>query len=189
MTMLIIGLLLFFAAHSVSIVAEPWRNAMVAKLGRLGWQAIYSLVSIAGFLLIIKGYGAARLDPVVLYLPPAWLAHLTALLMLFVFPLALAAYLPGRIKAKAKHPLLAATKIWAFAHLLVNGMLADVLLFGSFLVWAVADRISMKRRTPRPVPSLPASKINDAIAVVGGLALYALFVLWAHQAWFGVKPF
>ena len=188
MTLLILGLALFFATHAVSIVNEPWRNAMVVRLGERPWKGLYSLVSIAGFLLIIYGYGAARAAPIVLYTPPAWMAHVAALLMLFAFPLFLATYLPGRIKARVKHPLLSATKLWALAHLLANGALADVLLFGSFLIWAGLDRISVKRRTARPVPAMPAGKYNDAIAVVGGLVLYALFVLWAHRWLFGVSP-
>lgn len=189
MTLLIAGLVLFFAAHAVSIVAEPWRNAVAARIGGNAWKGIYSLVSIAGFLLIIKGYAATRAEPIVLYTPPAWMAHVAALLMLFVFPLLLATYLPGRIRTMAKNPLLVATKVWALAHLLANGTLADVLLFGSFLIWAAADRVSLKWRAPRPAPALPATRMNDAIVVVGGLAIYALFVLWAHEAWIGVKPF
>jgi uncharacterized membrane protein len=108
--------------------------------------------------------------------------------MLPVFPLLLAAYLPGRIRDAAKHPLLAATKFWALAHLLVNGTLADVLLFGGFLAWAVADRISLKRRLQRPIQMAPPGPRNDAIAVVGGLLLFVLFLTWAHIAAFGVSP-
>jgi uncharacterized membrane protein len=109
--------------------------------------------------------------------------------MLPVFPLLLAAYLPGRLQRVAKHPMLVAVKIWALSHLLANGMLADVLLFGSFLVWAVADRISLKRRTPRPTPAAPARAINDVIVVLGGLALYGAFAMVWHQRLFGVAPF
>jgi uncharacterized membrane protein len=108
--------------------------------------------------------------------------------MLPVFPMLLAAYLPGRIKTALKHPMLAAVKLWAFAHLIANGMLADVLLFGGFLVWAVADRVSMKRRPVRVIRTAPPSGFNDLIAVVAGLALYAVFVVWLHARWFGVSP-
>jgi uncharacterized membrane protein len=108
--------------------------------------------------------------------------------MLPVFPLAIAAYLPGRIRARAKHPLLLATKTWAFAHLLANGMLADVVLFGSFLVWAGADRVSLMRRTPRAVPVLPAKPANDLISIVAGLVVYAIFLAGLHGALFGVSP-
>jgi uncharacterized membrane protein len=186
---LILGLLLFLGAHSVSIVAPDWRNRMAARLGPIAWQVLYSVVAIVGFLLIIRGYSAARLEPIVLYVPPLWLKHVAALLMLPMFILLLAAYLPGRIKTATKHPMLAGTKLWAVAHLLVNGAVADLLLFGSFLAWAVVDRISLKRRTPRPARALPAGRFNDAIAVVGGLALYVVFALYLHVRWIGVPPF
>jgi uncharacterized membrane protein len=161
---------------------------MAARLGEWPWKALYSVVAVAGLVLVVWGYGLARAEPVVLYAPPVWLRHLALLLLVPVFPLLLAAYLPGRIKAVTGHPMLAATKLWALAHLLANGTLADVVLFGSFLVWAVADRVSMKRREERPIPSAPPSRLNDIVAVVGGLALYAAFVLWAHAWLFGVSP-
>ena len=184
---LIAGLVIFFAVHSVSIVNEPWRDRMVAQLGERTWQAVYSLLAIAGFVLMVRGYGIARLDPVVLYSPPLWLRHVAMLMLVPVFPLLLATYLPGRIQAATRHPMLIATKLWAFAHLLANGMLADVLLFGCFLVWAVADRISMKRRIQRPVPGIPPSKLNDIVAVLLGLVLYVLFVFWLHGWLIGVS--
>jgi uncharacterized membrane protein len=188
MTLLIIGLVIFLGVHSVSIVAPGWRDAGVARLGELPWKGSYTLISVVGFVLLVYGYGLARQAPVTLYVPPAWTRHLALLLLLPVFPLFLAAYLPGRIKAAAKHPMLLATKLWATAHLITNGTLADVLLFGGFLAWAVADRISVKRRAPRPVPGAPPSPANDAIAVVGGLAIYALFLFWLHARLIGVSP-
>lgn len=186
MGVLLLGLILFLAVHSISIVSEAWRDRQVAKLGEGPWKGLYSLVSLVGFGLIVWGYGLARYDPVLLYLPPVWLRHIVLLLMIPVFPLLFAAYLPGRIQAAVQHPMLAAIKLWAFAHLLANGMLADVLLFGAFLAWAVVDRISMKRRLPHPVPGAPPSNWNDLIAVIGGLALYAVFVLWLHAWLIGV---
>jgi len=188
-TTLILGLLIFLGTHSVSILAPAWRDATAARLGPMAWRTAYSLASILGFLLIIRGYAAARLDPVVIYQPPVFLRHVAALLMLPVFPLLLATYLPGRIKAATKHPMLAATKAWALAHLLANGMLADVVLFGGFLAWAIADRISAGKRPARPLPGAPPAKFNDLIAIVGGLAVYAVFVAWAHARLFGVAPF
>ncbi len=181
MFLLALGLLLFFGIHSVSIVAPAWRDARAAR-HEGAWKGLYSLVAIAGLLLLIHGYGQARLSPVVLYEPPSGLRHLAMLLMLPVFPLLFAAYLPGRIKTLARHPMLVATKLWAAAHLLANGTLADVLLFGSFLAWAVLDRISLKRRAARPVPGAPPRAYNDLVAVLGGLAVYAL-VLWKGHAW------
>ena len=186
MLFLIIGLVLFLGIHSVSIVAEGWRDSTMQRVGEGAWKGIYSLVSLAGFGLIVWGYGEARLDPVLLYAPPAWLRHVGMLVLLPVFPLLVAVYFPGRIKRVAKHPMLLATKLWALAHLLMNGMLADVLLFGGFLIWAIADRISMKRRTQRPLPSLPESKINDVIVLVVGIGLYFVFVKWLHTVLIGI---
>jgi uncharacterized membrane protein len=186
MTILILGLILFLGAHSVSIVAPAWRNAAIARIGDGPWKGLYSLISIAGFVLVIVGYGIARHHPVVFYTPPTALRHVALVLMLPVFVLAFAAYLPGRIKTAAKHPLLAATKLWALAHLLANGTAADVLLFGGFLAWAVADRVSLKRRPARAVPGAPARPLNDVIAVVAGLAVYAALLFGGHQWLVGV---
>lgn len=189
MLYLILGLVIFLGVHSVEIVAPMFRGRAVARLGEKPYKGIYSLLSITGFVLLVWGYGVARQDPILLYAPPLWMRHLALLLMLPVFPLLLAAYLPGRIKAAVKHPMLAAVKAWAFAHLLANGMLADLVLFGGFLLWAVADRISVKRRAVvRPVPGSPPGKYNDLIAVVGGLALYVIFVFWLHTWLIGVPP-
>lgn len=186
MSAFIAGLVIFLATHSISIYNPAWRDTMAERLGEWGWKGVYALASLAGFALIVWGYGLARHDPIILYTPPGWLRHVAMTLLIFVFPLALAAYLPGRIKTAVKHPLLVATKTWALAHLLVNGTLADVLLFGSFLVWAVADRISLKRRPIRAVTSAPPGRLNDLIAVVGGLLIYGAFVLWLHGKWIGV---
>ena len=187
MLRLIVGLVTFLGIHSVSIFAPAWRDSMVSRLGALNWRLLYSVVSIASFLVLVHGYGLARQEPVVLYQPPVWMRHVSMLLMLPAFVLLLAAYLPGRIKSKVKHPMLAATKTWAVAHLLANGMLADVLLFGGFLLWAVLDRISVgKRPVVREIPAAPPGRFNDAIAVIGGLALYGLFVVWAHGKLIGV---
>ena len=188
---LVAGLLLFLGIHSIAIFAPAWREATLARLGPRAWRALFSVVSIVGFLMLVHGYGLARVDAPVLYAPPPALRHVTALLMLPVFPLLLATYLPGRIKAAVKHPMLTATKTWALAHLLVNGSVADVLLFGGFLAWAVADRISVKRRPAaeaHAVPAAPPRPANDAIAVVGGLAVYVLFVFWGHRWLTGVSP-
>ena len=180
------GLVLFFAAHFVSIINDSWRERMVMRIGVLPWKALYSVVSLTGFVLMIWGYGNARLDSQVLYVSPVWLHYVSNLLMLFVFPLFASSFLPGRIKSTVKHPVLAGTKIWAFSHLLANGALVDVLLFGSFLVWAVAGRISMKHRAQRPVPELAPAPRNDAVAVVAGLAVYAVFALFLHRWLIGV---
>lgn len=188
MLLMIAGLVIFLGVHSLSIVNEPLRDRLALRLGTVGWLAVYAIIAVVGFVLIIQGYAAARLDPVLVYAPPAWLRHASMLLLLPVFILLLAAYLPGRIQDVTKHPMLLATKIWALAHLLSNGMLHDIILFGAFLAWAVADRISMKRREQRPVPGPGRSKVNDAIAVVGGLILYVWFVKQGHAWLIGVAP-
>jgi uncharacterized membrane protein len=185
---LILGLVVFLGVHSVSIFAPHWRDATASRMGERAWKGVYSLISIASFVLLIWGYGLARMDPIVLYAPPPQLRWATVLLMAPAFPLLLSAYFPGRISAALKHPMLAAVKLWALAHLLSNGMLADVLLFGGFLAWAVADRISFKRRPQRPIRTAPVRPWNDAVAVVAGLVLFVLFVYWLHVRWFGVSP-
>lgn len=186
MTLLIIGLVLFLGIHSLPIFSSASRDRLIAVMGRGGWRALHSVVSLAGLVLIFVGYGQARMEPMLLYSPPYWMRHVTFLLMLPVFPLMFAAYLPGRIKAKVKHPMLTAVKTWAFAHLLANGMVADALLFGGFLAWAVADRVSLKRRESTLNLSAPASALNDVIAVVAGLGLYVVTLLWLHRVLIGM---
>jgi len=190
MLILIAGLVLFLGTHSISIIAARWRAAAIDRVGEVPWKLAYALIAAIGLALIVLGYGTVRSDPghAVLYIPPTWMRHISLLLMLPVFVLLLAAYLPGRIRRATQHPMLLAVKIWAVAHLLANGTLADALLFGSFLAWAVADRVSLKYRAAPTVMGAPPSKWNDWIAVGGGLALYVTFVLWLHKALIGVSP-
>ena len=176
------GLALFLGAHSLSIVGPKWRDRAVERIGLRPWQGIYALISIAGLILIFRGYADVRNQTHYLYVLPRWINAITMTLMLPVFPLLLATYLPGGLRSAAKHPTLVAVKLWAFAHLLANGSVADVVLFGSVLAWAVADRISLKRRPPRAAPAAPTGPWNDVIAVVGGLLLYSLMLQWGH-AW------
>jgi len=187
MAVLIIGLALFLGVHSIALAAPDFRSRAIARMGEGPWKGLYAAFSAVGLVLILYGFHLARQSPVVLYSPPEWMRYVTALLMLPVFPLLIAAYLPGRIKTAMKHPLLAAVKFWALAHLLANGTLADVLLFGGFLAWAVIDRISLKRRM-QTVPTVSAGRFNDLLAVVLGLAFYVLFIGWAHVRLFGVSP-
>lgn len=183
-----VGIVLFFGIHSVAIVAPGWRNDRVRRMGAVPWKVVYGLIAIVGIVLLVKGYGDLRWASSVVYTPPGWLRHVGMLLLVPVFPLLLAAYLPGRIRTATKHPMLLAVKIWALSHLLMNGRVVDLVLFGAFLAWAVAGRISVKRRGSRPAaaPTLPVTGLNDAVAVVGGLVIYVAFVLWLHVWLIGV---
>ena len=191
MTVFLLGLVLFLGIHTVSIVAPRWRMRQAATLGKKTWKGIYSIVSLVGFVLLVWGYGMARRDPVVLWVPPAGMRHLALLLMLPVFPLLVSSSLPGRISRAAKHPMLLAVKFWALAHLLANGTLVDVVLFASFLAWAVADRISVKRRPPalsHPAPTAPSRPYNDVLVVIVGLGVYVAFIGFLHRWLIGVSP-
>jgi len=191
MSLLILGLVLFLGVHSVRIVAEGWRTRMRAKLGEGPWKGLYSLASIAGFVLICIGYGAARAQPVLLWPSPAWTRHVAALLMIPAFVMLVAAYVPGNaIKARLKHPMLLGIKTWALAHLLANGMLADLVLFGSFLLWAVLCYRAARQRDAAAQTVYPPGRTGPTVvAVVVGLAAFAAFALWGHQALIGVAPF
>ncbi len=192
MTYLIAGLVIFLGIHSVSIVSRGARDGWVRRLGEGPWKGIYSVVAIVGLVLIVVGYAAARAQPVVLYQPPTWARHVALLLMLPSIILLVAAYLNGHLKRVTKHPMLLATKVWAVAHLLANGTLADVILFGSFLLWAVADRIAVKRRVVEQHGSAPTRAApkasNDVIAIAIGLVVYAWLVLQGHAWLIGVSP-
>ena len=155
------------------------------------WKGIVSVISIIGFVLIVWGYGEARSNPIVLYSPPVWTRHIAALLTVPAFILLVAAYIPGtRIKRAVGHPMVAAVKIWAFAHLLANGTLADVVLFGAFLAWAVADYIAARRRDRAAGTVFTVGPVSrDIAAVIIGLAAWAAFAFWLHAAWIGVRPF
>lgn len=191
MIWLILGIVIFLGAHSVRILRPGLRSGFVAKHGEGRWKGLYTLVSIVGFVLLVWGYGQARQTAPILYTPPVWMTHLTLLLMIPAMVLIVASQLPaGRIKVATKHPMLLAVKIWAFSHLLANGDLASLILFLSFLAWAVADRISEKRRLQagETKPAVARSPRSDAIAVIVGLALYLLFVWKVHLWLIGVDP-
>jgi uncharacterized membrane protein len=191
MTLLILGLILFLGVHSVRIVADGWRSAQIARRGEGAWKGLYSVASLVGFVLIVYGYGQARTEPVVLWTPQLWARHLASLLMLLSFILLAAAYVPRNgIKAAVHHPMVLAVKVWALAHLLANHTLADLLLFGSFLVWAVLDFRSSRQRDRAGNVAYPAGTLGGTLgAVVGGLVAWAVFAFWAHGFLFGVTPF
>lgn len=191
MTVLILGLILFLGPHSVRIVAEPWRTQMLQRLGEKPWKGLYSLVSLIGFALIIWGYGLARYNPVVLWQPPVAMRHIASLLTLASFILLTAAYVPGNsIKARLRHPMILGVKLWAFAHLLANGMLADLVLFGAFLLWAVLDyRAARERDREQSISYGQGKLVPGIVAVVIGTLLWAAFAFWLHRWWIGVAPF
>lgn len=190
MTLLVLGLLLFLGAHSVRVFADGWRTRQIARIGEMAWKGLYTLVSVAGFALIVVGYGAARTDPVILWNPPAGMRHATVLLTLLAFVLIVAAYVPGNhLKQRFGHPMVLGVKLWAFGHLLSNGTLADLLLFGGFLAWGVLDFVSLRRRDRRAgVVAKPGTGRGDLIAVVAGIVAWTVFAFLLHGPLIGVAP-
>ena len=191
MWMLIVGLILFLGAHSVRIFAEGWRTRAIARLGEMGWKGLYSVVSLIGFGLIIWGFAQARQQPVVLWSPPAMLKHLNSLFTLLAFVLLAAAYVPrNSIRARLHHPMILGVKLWAFGHLLATATLADLVLFGAFLLWAVLDfRAARQRDRALGTVYAPGATGPTVLAVVVGAAAWAAFAFWLHAAWIGVAPF
>lgn len=191
MTLLLLGLVIFLGVHSARIVADRWRADTIARVGEKPWKGIYSLLSIAGFVLIVIGYGAAREAPIALYAPPAWARHLAALLTVPAFVLLVAAYVPGNaVKRAVGHPMVLGVKLWALAHLLANGTLADVVLFGTFLLWAVASFTAARRRDRATGTVYPRGPVvRTVLTVVVGLLAWAVFAFALHRPLIGVAPF
>jgi uncharacterized membrane protein len=191
MPVLILGLVVFLGAHSVRILADDWRTRQIARLGELKWKGLWSVVSAIGLVLTVYGYGLARTQPVMLWTPPVWARHLAGLLTLLAFVLLAAAYVRGNhLKARFGHPMVLAVKAWALAHLVANGTLNAVVLFGAFLVWAVADFAAARRRDRAMGTVYPAGALSrDAITVAAGLLGWAVFAFLLHGWWIGVRPF
>ena len=187
---LVLGLVIFLGLHSVRIVAEDWRTATRARMGEGPFKGVYSLVSIAGFALIVWGFGLARQQPVVLWSPPAGLRHLNSLFTLIAFILLAAAYVPRNgIKSRLRHPMILGTKVWALGHLLASGYLSSVILFGSFLVWAVLCFRAARGRDRAAGTVYAAGSTGATVAtVVVGLVAWAAFTFWAHGLLIGVRP-
>lgn len=183
MTIFLLGLILFIGAHLFTALARGPRAALIGKIGEAGYKGAFALVALIGLVLVVRGWPQA--DTTVLYVTPYWLRHLTYLLVLIAFILVAAAYLPaGKIAAGAKHPMLAGVKVWAFAHLLVNGDVRSVLLFGSILAWAVINRIALKKRGDNGRAAGPL--LNDIIAVGAGAAGFVAVFVWLHPYIAGV---
>ena len=191
MTLLIAGLILFLGAHSLRIFADDWRSAQVARFGLGAFKGIYSVVSLLGFVLILIGYGRSRVAPIVLWDPPLWTRHVSALLVLFALVLLAATYVPrNRIKGMVGHPMIIGVKIWAAGHLLANGTLADLLLFGGFLVWAVFDfRAARARDRAHGRVVVKPTLVGTVATIVVGVGLWAALAFYLHGWLFGVQPF
>jgi uncharacterized membrane protein len=188
MVWLLLGLFVFVGVHSLRVVAPAWRDERVAQWGAGKWKVAISLLSIAGFVLMIWGYSQARQAPILLWTPPAGMRHAAALLTLPAFVLLVAAYVPRNVfKTRLGHPMVVAVKLWALAHLLANGWLHAVVLFGSLLLWSILSFRAARRRDP---PSrAPSSALATSIAVAVGSAAWAGFAFYLHGRWIGVAPF
>ena len=190
MVYLILGLIVFLSVHSVRIVADDWRTRTIQRIGEQRWKAIYSVISLIGLVLMVWGFGLARQQPVVVWTPPLGMRHLATLLTLVSFVLLVAAYVPGNgIKARIHHPMLLGVKVWALAHLLANGTLAEIVLFGAFLVWAVVDFIAAQRRDRRGGVQFPPGTAGaSGITVAIGVGAWVAFAVWLHGLLIGVRP-
>jgi uncharacterized membrane protein len=190
MLMLLLGLILFLGVHSTRIVADGWRGAAIARIGPLPWKGLYTLVSLLGFVVLVWGFRMARQDTVVLWTSPSWMKHVTAVLMMVSFVLLVSAYIPrNSFKARLHHPMVLGVKVWAVAHLLANGVAADVLLFGAFLVWAVLSfRAARARDRVNHTVYPPGTAIGTSIALAVGLVAWSVFALLLHGPLIGVRP-
>ena len=197
MTQLILGLILFLGAHSVRIFADDWRARTIAARGEKAFKGVYTLLALLGFYLLVVGYGAARLETVALWNPPRFTKHISILLMLFSSILLVAAYIPrNHFKMRLRHPMVLSVKVWALSHLIANGNLADVLLFGAFLIWAVLNFRSARARDRAQVQLSDASEdaplkpnlFATLIALFGGMALWAVITFVLHAKVVGVAP-
>ena len=187
---LLAGLILFLGVHSTRMLADEWRIRSIARIGAKPWKGLYALASLAGFVLLVWGFGVARQQPVQLWSPPVGMRHLASALTWVAFVLLAAAEVPGNhIKARLHHPMLLGTKVWALAHLLANGTLAGVLLFGSFLIWSVILFASSRRRDRRlAVVYAPGTAARTAIVLVTGTLAWAVFAFWLHGLLIGIRP-
>jgi uncharacterized membrane protein len=191
MIALVAGLVVFLGLHSIRVVAPRWREAQIARIGERRWKLAFSAASILGLLLLIWGYGIARAGANALWTAPAWAPHVTAVLAVIAFVLVAAAYIPGtHFKSALGHPMTAGIGLWAFGHLLSNGGVQDVVLFGAFLAWAIIV-FAMRRHRDRAagVAYAPGDVRRDAIALVAGIVAALVFALWLHGPLIGVRPF
>jgi uncharacterized membrane protein len=190
MALLLLGLAIFIGVHSTRIFADGWRTQMIGRMGAIPWKALFAVVSIIGFVIIVIGFRQARAESTVLYVTPGWTKHVTALLMVLAMILFVAAYIPRNwFKARFHHPQVLAVKTWAISHLLAVGVLADVVLFGALLAWAVLSfSAARKRDRANNVTYAPGNAIGTAITVATGLVAWSVFALLLHGPLIGVRP-
>ena len=191
MSTLVVGLVVFLGVHSIGLFAPQWRSQRVAHIGLGPWKIGFSVLSIVGLALVIWGYGMARAQSVVLWTAPPAMRHVTALLSLIAFILVVASHVPrNHFKSALGHPMTVGVGLWALAHLLVNGALHDVILFGAFLTWALVTYVTRRLRDRAAQTSYPAGTgKGDAIAIVAGIAVGLVFALFLHGPLIGVRPF
>lgn len=190
MQLLILGLVIFLGVHSVRMLAPAWRERMCGRLGEGVWKGLYSLLALLGLALIAWGFDGAREQPVLLWSPPLGLRHAASLLTLLAFILLAAAYVPGNhFKARLGHPMVLGVKAWALAHLLATGMLAHLLLFGSFLLWAVVNYAVSRRRDRREGVVYVGKAMPTVVTLLLGLLGWAVFAFGLHGLLIGIKPF
>ncbi len=191
MSIMIVGLLLFLGAHSVRVYAEPWRKAQIERYGLTAWKLAFSLVSLAGLVIAIYGYGLARTEGTWLWAAPGWTAHVTALIMMPAFVLLVAAYAPANhIRNAVRHPMLLGVTLWALAHLATNGRLGAIIFLAAFLAWALIAYGAALRRDQAQEHTFPEPRLaGDGVAIGGGLAGYAIFALFLHMPLIGVPAY
>ncbi len=191
MAEMILGLALFIGSHSVRVVAEPWRQQQIARLGEPVWKGGISVLALGGLVLAVYGYGLARADGTWLWVPPEWTAHAMALIMIPAFILLVAAFAPAnRLRRSVGHPLVLAVGLWALAHLMANGRLEDLILFGAFLAWALVVFVAARRRDREAGRTFPEPRrAGDAVAVGGGLVAYIVFAVFLHVPITGVPAY
>jgi uncharacterized membrane protein len=188
MTVLILGLALFLGMHGFTMLRGQ-RAALIGRFGNGGYQGLYSLVSLLGLVLMIWGYGGYRAAGYIpVWEPPIWLRHLSALLLLPVLPLVFSAYAKGYVKARLKHPMILGVKLWALAHLLANGDLGSIILFGGFLLWSVLAFMSMRRRA-ETAPAFVPNPGQDAAAILAGIIAWLALAFGLHRWLIGVGVF
>ncbi len=189
LAVLVLGLVVLLGAH-IFVTFRDARAGLIARLGQNGYRGLFSIVALIGLVLIVWGYADYRAHGWIdVWSPPAFMRHITVGLMLFAVIFLVAAFIPSHIKLKLKHPMLAGVKTWALAHLLSNGDLGSIVLFGSFLAWGVYARIAAKRRGDFGATTAPSGWTNDALVILLGIVIYLALGYWFHPYAIGVPVF